>query len=50
MGVPVKEDAMYDWDARTEVAARRLERKHGQIVTLTDDQIFLMNGTEYRLQ
>lgn len=48
--VPVKEDAMYDWEARTEVAARRLERKHGQIVTLTDDQIFVMNGTEYRLQ
>jgi len=48
--VPVKEDSMYDWEARTEVAARRLERKHGQIVTLTDDQIFLMNGAEYRLR
>lgn len=48
--VPVKEDSKYDWEARTEVAARRLERRHGQLVTLTDDQIFVMNGTEYRLQ
>jgi hypothetical protein len=45
--IPVAEDSMYDWEARNEVLARKLERAHGQIVTLTDDQSFLVGGTEY---
>jgi hypothetical protein len=48
--VPAAEDHRYDWVARTEVAARRLEREHGEIVTLTDGQRLLMGGVEYALQ
>lgn len=48
--VAVAEDDRYDWVARNEVAARRLERQHGKIVTLTDDQLFLIDGVEYTLQ
>ncbi len=48
--VPVPEDGMYDWEPRHEVAARRLEREHGRIVTVTDDQRFLIDGVEYVLQ
>ena len=48
--VPVTEDGMYDWEARNEVLARKLERAHGQIVTLTENQSFLVGGTEYAAQ
>ena len=46
----VREDASYDWQPRDEVVARKLERKHGQIVTLTDDQRLLVGGVEYAAQ
>jgi hypothetical protein len=45
--VPVKEDRLYKWEPRNEVVARKLERLHGQIVTLTDDQRILMGGMEF---
>ena len=45
--VPVREDRAYKWQPRNEVVARALERKHGQIVTLTDDQRILMGGVEF---
>jgi hypothetical protein len=45
--VPVREDRAYNWQPRNEVVARALERKHGQIVTLTDDQRILMGGVEF---
>ena len=48
--VPVTEDTMYDWEARTTVMARKLERAHGQIVTMTDDQRLFVGGTEYAAQ
>ena len=48
--VGVREDRMYDWEPRNEVVARALERKHGQIVTLTDDQRLLVGGVEYAAQ
>jgi sugar lactone lactonase YvrE len=48
--VSVREDRMYDWEPRNEVVARALERKHGQIVTLTDDQRLLVGGVEYAAQ
>jgi hypothetical protein len=41
---------MYDWEPRIEVVARALERRHGQIVTLTDDQRLLVGGVEYAAQ
>jgi len=43
----VREDTAYDWQARNEVIARKLERAHGQIVTLTDDQRILMGVVEF---
>jgi len=46
----VREDTAYDWQPRDEVVARKLERKHGQIVTLTDDQRLLVGGVEYAAQ
>lgn len=48
--VPVKQDSAYNWEPRNEVVARALERKHGQIVTLTDDQRLLMGGLEFAAQ
>jgi len=45
--VPVREDQAYKWEPRNEVVARALERKHGQIVTLTDDRRILMGGVEF---
>ncbi len=45
--MPVREDDAYNWEPRNEVVARALERKHGQIVTLTDDQRILMGGAEF---
>jgi hypothetical protein len=47
---PVAEDGMYDWEPRIEVAARRLERQHGRIVTFTEDQRVVIDGVEYALQ
>jgi hypothetical protein len=44
---PVQEDTAYHWEARNEVVARKLERAHGQIVTLTADQRLLMGGVEF---
>jgi hypothetical protein len=43
----VPEDTAYHWVARNEVVARKLERAHGQIVTLTADQRLLMGGVEF---
>lgn len=48
--VPVTEDPKYTWHPRIEVAARKLERRHGQVVTLTDDQRLLVGGLEYALE
>ncbi|MFO7759568.1 MAG: hypothetical protein R6V26_14025 [Roseovarius sp.] len=48
--VPVRGDPDYDWEPRNEVAARRLERQHGRIVSLTHDQRFLIDGVEYTLR
>lgn len=48
--VPVRQDSAYKWEPRNEVVARALERKHGQIVTLTDDQRLLMGGLEFVAQ
>ena len=45
--MPLREDAAYTWEPRNEVVARKLERRHGQIVTLTDDQRILMGGVEF---
>ncbi|MGI3212494.1 hypothetical protein ACROSR_15410 [Roseovarius tibetensis] len=45
--VPVAEDPLYDWEPRDAVTARKLEREHGQIVTITEDRRFLVGGTEY---
>lgn len=47
---PVTEDRAYKWEPRNEVVARALERKHGQIVTLTDDDRILMGGLEFAAQ
>ncbi|MET4127877.1 hypothetical protein ACSSV6_000334 [Roseovarius sp. MBR-38] len=44
---PVRADGDYNWEARNEVVARKLERAHGQIVTLTADQRLLMGGVEF---
>ena len=44
---PVREDTAYHWESRNEVVARKLERAHGQIVTLTDDQRLLTGGVEF---
>lgn len=44
---PVVDDRSYKWEKRNEVVARKLERLHGQIVTLTDDDRILMGGLEY---
>lgn len=46
--VLLREDDAYNWEPRNEVVARKLERMHGQIVTLTDDQRILMGGMEYQ--
>lgn len=43
-------DTAYNWEPRNEVVARALERKHGQIVTLTDDHRILMGGLEFAAQ
>lgn len=48
--MPVKQDDAYNWEPRNEVVARALERKHGQIVTLTDDQRILVGGLEFAVQ
>lgn len=48
--LPVKADHAYKWEPRNEVVARALEREHGQIVTLTDDQRLLMGGLEFKVQ
>ena len=48
--VPTKEDAWYNWEPRNEVVARQLERKHGQIVTVTKDQRIVMGQTEFSAQ
>jgi len=45
--MPVRDDNAYQWEPRNEVVARKLERLHGQIVTLTHDQRILMGGVEY---
>ncbi len=45
--VAVRHDPMYVWKPRNEVVARALERRHGQIVTLTEDQRILMGGMEF---
>lgn len=45
--VPVRADDAYNWQPRNEVVARALEAKHGQIVTLTEDQRILMGGVEF---
>ena len=45
--VPVREDPEYEWEPRNEVVARALEARHGQIVTLTEDQRILMGGVEF---
>lgn len=47
---PVAWDRDYNWEPRNEVVARALERKHGQIVTLTDDDRILMGGLEFAAQ
>ncbi len=44
---PVVDDQSYKWEKRNDVVARKLERLHGQIVTLTDDDRILMGGLEY---
>jgi len=44
---PVVDDRSYKWEKRNDVVARKLERLHGQIVTLTDDDRILMGGLEY---
>ena len=43
-------DKDYNWEPRNEVVARALERKHGQIVTLTEDDRILMGGLEFAAQ
>ncbi len=48
--VAVGEDRAYKWEPRNEVVARALERKHGQIVTLTDDDRILIGGLEFAAQ
>ena len=48
--VPVSGDTEYFWEPRNEVVARALERKHGQIVTLTEDDRILMGGLEFAAQ
>lgn len=48
--VPVSGDTEYFWEPRNEVVARALERKHGQIVTLTEDDRLLMGGLEFAAQ
>ena len=45
--LPVRDDNAYQWEPRNEVVARKLEREHGQIVTLTDDRRILMGGVEF---
>ncbi|MEI4231358.1 hypothetical protein [Roseovarius sp. D22-M7] len=45
--VPTAQDDEYDWEARSAVMARKLERAHGQTVTVTDDQRLLVAGREY---
>jgi hypothetical protein len=47
---PVAWDKDYNWEPRNEVVARALERKHGQIVTLTEDDRILMGGLEFAAQ
>ncbi|HAW45651.1 hypothetical protein [uncultured Roseovarius sp.] len=47
---PVAWDKDYTWEPRNEVVARALERKHGQIVTLTEDDRILMGGLEFAAQ
>ncbi|WP_297768108.1 hypothetical protein [uncultured Roseovarius sp.] len=47
---PVTNDETYHWEMRNEVVARKLERQHGQIVTLTEDQRILMGGQEFAAQ
>jgi len=44
------DDRWYNWEPRNEVVARQLERKHGQIVTVTKDQRIVMGQTEFRAQ
>ena len=46
----VADDDAYHWEPRNAVVARALERRHGQIVTLTDDQRLLVGGVEYAAQ
>ena len=48
--VPVAEDDRYDWKARPAVLARKLERRHGEAVTLTETGRFLVAGVEYTTQ
>ena len=44
--VPVRADAAYNWEPRIEAVARTLERRHGRIVTLTEDRRLVMGGVE----
>lgn len=46
----VADDDAYHWEPRNAVVARKLERQHGQIVTLTEDQRILMAGREFAAQ
>ena len=44
--VAVREDRDYDWEPRHEVVARKLARRHGQSVRVTEDKRLLMGGVE----
>lgn len=48
--VPVRADADYNWEPRIDAVARKLERRHGRIVTLTEDQRLVMDGVEFAPQ
>lgn len=48
--LPVTEDDSYDWEPRTAVMARKLERTHGRKVTVTDDKRIFVGRTEYAAQ
>jgi hypothetical protein len=44
--VPVRADAEYRWEPRIEAVARKLERKHGAIVTPIDETRLVVDGVE----
>jgi len=45
--VAVRDDRDYDWEPRQEVVARKLARRHGQSVTVTEDRRLIMGGVEF---